>query len=244
MIKIIVKISILVCVVFFAHHIFGQDIDQQKSISNSVDKYLKIVSSQSALYYGRLYDGQPRTETHPYLKDSKYAKSTLLYCEIFYPEELLLLDWNKNELIILTPDYNNVVLFPENLEYAELHGYKIIYLQKESLPENMLEGYYILLHSGKHTVLEKQTARLIIGAAVPGKYSSSEVDFDKKIRFYLNKNEIYYPILNKRGLLRQLKPHKKELRKFISSNNWRFRRDAEELITKTVKEYENLLGVQ
>ena len=119
---------------------------------------MRIAGNQSALYNGKAQEELPRTTNHPYLKDSQYLKARLSYFGIIYPEALLRLDLSRNELVVLLPNFQNVVLFPENVDFVELHGRHIIYHSGESLPDGLSTGYYSLLHSGDYKALEKQTA--------------------------------------------------------------------------------------
>jgi len=230
------------CMLFFL--IFGwgcllaQDAGSQQLVNASTDDYLRVIGSQSVLYYGNLQDGHPRTTNHPYLKDMQYVKARLSYLRNIYPETLLRLDLSRNELVILTPDFHNVVLFPENIDFAELHGYKIVYLRRDSLPGCPSPGYYYLLHSGKCKVLEKQTANFILDN------NSQKYYYSLSTKYYLLHNGAYYIIRNKRNLLNVLQPHKKELKRFISTHQLTYRNDAEQFITQTVIEYEKISGIQ
>jgi len=109
------------------------------------------------------------------------------------------------------------------------------------LPGCPSTGYYMLLHSGKCKVLEKQTAMLMQKDTFS---STFEQHYVFSTYYYLNKDGVYYIIRNKRGLLKLLQPYKKELKRFISSHGWQFRRDADKLIPMTVGEYEKLSGGQ
>jgi len=228
----------LLCLFLFGYgRLLAQDVGRQQMVDNSTVDYLRIAGNQSVIYYGNLQEGLPRTTNHPYLKDVQYAKARLSYLRLIYPEVMLRLDLSRNELVILTPDFRNIVLFPENVDFAELHDYKIVYLRRDSLPGCPSSGYYYLLHSGKAKVLEKQTASIMVD-------SNHQYYYIIATKFYLLHDGVYYTIRNKRGLLKVLQPYKKELRRFISTHQLQFRNDPEKLITQTVIEYEKLSGIQ
>jgi len=229
-----IKIPLLLCFVFVLGQLFAQNTGQ---IDDVVVEYLQDADNQSVLYYGSLQDGYPRTSNHPYLKDIQYVKARLSYRQIVYPEVSLRFDMNRNELIILSPSNHNIVLFPENVDYVELHDRHIIYFRNDSLPGSPSTGYYTLLHSGICKVMKKQTATLTV------KNTSStthEQYFTFKSNFYLYKDGGYYTIRNKRGLLRALSPYNKELKQFVSTNNLSFRRNAGYFLVQTLQEYEKL----
>ena len=238
MVKIIKKTSLCYFFVLCCGHLFAQDTRQQL-IDHAAIEYLRIAGNQSVLYYGNEHDGHPRTSNHPYLKDAQYSKARLSYLRVVYPEVMLRLDLSRNELVIQSPELRNFVLFPENVDYAELHGQHIIYFRYDSLPGCPSTGYYVLLHSGKCKVLEKNSALLMRN----NQSTTLDQYFTLSTNYYLYKDGVYHIIRNKRGLLNVLYPYKKELKHFISSHRWRFRHEAAELIAQTVKEYEKLSGL-
>ena len=233
--EIMTKNCLLLCLIIWSGCLFAQDVERQQLIDNYVIEYLRILSNQSALYYGKAQEGHQRALNHPYLKDMQYAKASLSYFGITYPEALLRLDWSRDELVIQSPDFQNIVLAPENVDFAELHGEHIVYFRRDSLRGCPSTGYYILLYSGNCRVLEKQTTMLLIDKKAEYYYSITT-------NFYLYKDNIYHRVWNKRTLLKVLHPYKKELKRFISTHNLRFRRDAPEFIRQTVSEYEKLSG--
>jgi len=221
--------------------LFAQDAVLGHAVDISAVEYLHVAGDQSALYYGKEQEGYWRVLNYPYLHDAQYVKARLSYRRIIYPEALLRLDWHRNELVVMSPDKRNVVLFPENVDYVELHGKHIIYFRRDNLPGCPSSGYYILLYSGQCKVFEKQTASMVRNT---NNTSRVEYYFSFSTNFYLFKDGVYHNIRNKRGLLKVLHPYKRELNRFISSNNLRFRHNAQELISRTVSEYEKLSGLQ
>ena len=107
--------------------------ERRASADSLVVAYMKEAGSFSALYYGNPYQGYPPAKNHPFLKDILYAKALLVYQDVVYPEVMIRLDMCRDELIVQTPDFRNVVLAPEKVEYAELHGKHIIYFLSKSL---------------------------------------------------------------------------------------------------------------
>ena len=223
---------------FGGGHLLAQDTGRRQLIDNSAVEYLQSVGKQSVLYYGNEQVNYPHTSNHAYFKSEQYVKARLSYSGVTYPDIPLRLDICRNELIVLSPESRNIVLFPENVDYLKLHDKHFIFLRPDNLPGCPSAGYYILLHSGKCRILEKNSAKL-----------NEKIEVNKLIRYfdfstnyYLYKDGIYYQIKNENGLLKILNPYKKELKRFISTNRLKFKRDAEEFLTLTIKEYEKLSG--
>jgi len=232
-----IKICFILSLIFSTVHLFSQNTGEKNKV---IFEYLNFADNQSVLYYGNVQEGHQRATNHPYLKDNQYVKTRLSYHQIIYPEAMLRLDLSRNELVILSPTNLNIVLFPENVDYAEMHDLLIIYYRNDSLPGSPSTGYYTLLHSGNCKVMEKQTATRAL--VTTSNTHTQEHHYVFRNYIYLYKDGTYYTIRNKRGLLNVLSPHKKELKQFISTNNLKFRRNADNLIVQTVREYEKLSG--
>jgi len=228
----------LLCLLFVCGSLFAQNVAPQQTIDDFALEYQRVAGHQAAVYFGSLKETLPRTTNHPFLTDDKFAKARLSYLGVLYPEVLLRLDLSRNELTTISPAFYEIVLFPENVDFAELHGRHIIFFQRDNLPGSPSSGYYSLLHSGKCRVLEKQTAGLMIEQTYRSQYHSFTT------RLYVHKDNAYYVIRNGRGLLKVLQSHKKELKRFISAHHLNFRNNPQEFLIQTVSEYEKLTGLQ
>ena len=228
----------LLLLMLWCGRLFAQDIGRQQSIDSTVVSYLRTAKSQSALYYGNDQEWMRRTTNHPYLADVLYTKARLSYHRVLYPEALLRLDLSRDELITLSPEFRHIVLFPENVDFVELHGKHVVYFRSDSLPGCPSSGYYFLLYSGNCKVMEKITATLMYET----EGNTMRYYYLFATRYYLYKDGAYHIIRNQRGLLKALKPYKKELKRFISANHLRFKLDAEKFLSRTISEYEKITG--
>jgi len=217
--------------------LFAQDVEHQLSVDSAAIRYLQMSNSQLALYYGRVQERQPRASNHPYFVDRRFTKARLSYRKVIYPEALLQLDLSRDELITISPEFRNLVLPPENVDFVELHGKRIIYFSRDNLPGCPSSGYYIQLYSGNCKVLEKQTAVYMLNNT-----STYEFYYSFSTKYYLYKDGVYYNIRNEWRLLKALSPYRKELRRFISANHLQFRQNTEEFLIRTVSEYEKIAG--
>ena len=233
-----IKIKIILLLFFSASKmISAQDAERQQIIENATAEYMRVAGSQSLLFYGIEQAILPSASNHPYLHHPQFTTARLSHNGVIFPEVMLRLDLHRDELVIQSPDLRSLVLLPENVDFAELHGRHIIYFRHDYLPGSPPTGYYFLLHSGKTKVLKRQTASLAVNQHRGENY------FVFLSRIFLYKDGTYHTIRNRRGLLRLLQPHRRELRQYISANQLRFRRNAEEFITQVVREYEKLSGL-
>ena len=231
------RIRLIVLLLLLSGFVIAQE--RQESVDSVATDYLRAVENFSLLYNGNEQEMYPRITNHPYLIDNLYTKARLSYRNIIYPEVLLRLDLHRNELLVQSPSFRNIVLFPEDVDFAVMYGKQIIYFKPDHLPGCPSTGYYILLYSGGCKIFEKRIAQMMEKTS-PGLL---ERYFDYSTRYYLFKDGIYYSIKNKRGLLKALYPFKKEIKRFISSQKLNFRDDAEEFLILTVNEYEKLSGI-
>jgi len=222
--------------ILFAEQLIAQNSSRQELIDRSASEYMQSAGSDAALYYGYQQAPLPRTTNLPYLNGLDYTTGRLSYHQVVYPNVLLKLDLYRNELVVKS-SYGDIVLFPENVDFAELLGKRIIYFRSDSLPGCPSTGYYFLLNSGKCKVLEKQTASLSSYSSQEGPY------YDFKKNFYLMKDGIYYKITSQKSLLTVLQAYRKELKQYISSLQLDYKKFPDIVIAMTVDEYEKLSGV-
>jgi hypothetical protein len=213
------------------------DREAEAMIEATAVRYIDSVAGFSTLYYGRLQEPYWYTATnHPYLKDVRYTKGIVRYGGTYYPDILLRWDMNRDELLVFAPGNHSVVLSPDKTEEAVIHGYSVIYLQ-DSLTNSPPPGYYLLLHTGRYTVLAKPAA------------VNQQRTYQQRIenvymittKYYIKKDGAYYPVRNKTALLNVLSDYQKELNHLIRVNRYSFRRDAEKMLVETVKEFERHL---
>jgi len=229
-----VRINGIVLLLLCFRAVFAQE--PKQASDNAAIAYLNASSINSALYYGSIYEGYQRAKNHPYLMDILFTPARLSYQQVIYPEVLLKWDLLRDELIVQSPDFRSIVLFPEKVTFAELHGRQVIYFRSDSLPGCPPTGYYFLLHAGDCKVMGKTSAKMI-EKINPGRI---ERHFEFKTRYYLYKDGEYHLIRNKKSVLNTMQPFAKEIRGFIASNHLNFRKDKELFLIQTVSEYEKL----
>jgi len=64
-----------------------------------------------------------------YLQFETYSHARLSYNKVVYPDASLRMDLFRDELIVKSPENYHIVLFPESVDFVEIHDYHIIYFQ-------------------------------------------------------------------------------------------------------------------
>jgi len=234
--KTVTKTFLLFLLISGFGHLYAQNTGRRQQLDSIAASFVLTAGGYSALYNGGQQVPPPLATNHPYLNDKQFVKARLSYHGVIYPEVLMRFDLSQNELTVLSPNYRTVVLYPEYVDFAELHGNHIIYYRKDSLPGAPSTGYYNLLYSGKCRILGKNTAMIRIN------YSMRMPHYIFEKKFYLYHDGAYHTIRSKQGVLKVFQPYKKELKQFISTNHLRFRNNTNLFLVKTAGEYEKLSG--
>ncbi len=211
---------------------YAQEIVQSPLVEKYATSYMNLARSQAAIFNGDEQKKYPRTPNDPYLKSQEYTMGRLSYNGVLYPDVRLRLDLCRDELVALSPNYQDIVLSSEKIDFAELHNYRILYLSPGQLPDCPFSGFYILLYSGSCMVMEKRSFSLEL--------REGQSTFIPSVKYYIYKDDTYLRVRNKRSLLKALGDYRRELAQYIRHSNLRFRSDAEKMIVEVMKEYERL----
>ncbi len=213
------------------------EVSAQVPISFSTE-YMQAAREQAVIYSGREQIIYPAYYIgHPYLVSTDFVKGTIVYDGIQYPNLRMRLDLYRNELIVSVPHGSyNVVLQPDKLNTADFHSYRLFYHYPDGLKGSPGEGYCILLDDGACRVIEKPIALLLEKV----KDIDMEVYFEQSSRFYILKEDVYYAVKSKSGVLKVFKTHKKELNRFAKQQQLDFKKETGKSIVALVNEYERL----
>ncbi len=171
----------------------------------------------------------------PVAPTESFATGDLLYDGVKYVGIKMRLDLYRDEFMVMTSENSlyNAILAPDRFGWADLLGYRVIYIPEGS-PLNLPKGYYLRLHEGDHDILRKETFD----------FSLNRMEFvNRSLRFYVEKDGIYHPVKRTRGsMLRLFRDRRRELDRFLRENRIDIKRNFEESVVRIVREYEHLTG--
>ena len=228
--------------VSFLFAVFGIHIQGQLAVTGfdeNQQAYFNSVSNHAIIYTGKI---EPRylfkILNHPYLDTDAFRKGTLSYDGVVYPDVMIRLNQNQEELIVLSPDKRFATIVPrDRVGYASIDSLYICYGKPESANGQVLpEGYYVRLHNQDCQVWKREL--FLLNSNI--KDMTLEYFFEKKSKYYIYKDHIYYPVNNKRSVLKLFMSKKKELRKFIRQQGLNFRNDPDRSIVAVTDYYESL----
>ena len=233
-----IKFFICLCLMLFCRHqLLAQDNLSWRETDPYAVAYMDSVSKYAALFSGnRQAPFLISTTNHRYFIEEEYTKGRLSFCGIVYPDISLRWDLYQDEMMIYSPNNFNVVLKSEYIDFVEIYGYHIIHLHPDGLSGCPPAGLYIRLYSGEYLLLEKLNAVLFDKQ----EYNTISHYFALTKFFYLQKDGIYFKIKNRRTLLKTLDTHRKEMKRFIEANKFKYRHHAEKMVLEVVKEHEKL----
>ncbi|MDR2810632.1 MAG: hypothetical protein LBB84_08800 [Tannerellaceae bacterium] len=201
-----------------------------------ITRYLAMEGKHSPLYTGKIPLPYPAyMENYPYLQRPEFTEGALSYGGTCYPGIRMRLDVYHGRLLVSPPgELYEVILPPEQVDYAKLHGYHVFYFYPDSLKDSPPAGYYLLLHDGGCRVLSRpvcsmrETSR---DGVVTGWFRCST-------KYYILKDSVYHAVKSKGSVLKLFPSHRKELSRYIGEHRLNFRRNAEEALVAVVKRYE------
>ena len=232
-------INILCLIIVFG--LSAQEHNSDAIINENISAYVNAVNEHLIIFSGREEKLYSRNIlNHPFLDTNEFRKGMISFDGRIYPNLMLRLNLDRNELIVMTPDKNFSIIIPEDkLDYAMIDSLYILYNNAEFAKENSIrEGYYIRIYNGEHQVWKYESFTLNSKANV----STGMMDniFEKKIWLYIYKDGIYHPVKSKSSVLKFFASKKKELKKHIKELDLSFYRNPENAIVSVAEYYEKL----
>ncbi|MGF1636613.1 MAG: hypothetical protein ACFCUU_06025 [Cyclobacteriaceae bacterium] len=236
--------SIILFSTVFSFSCFAQ---QRLEVREGTDEYKALssiyagqISRNSQFYNGSKYVNPfPTVKGFPYLLDF-WEKGGVWYNQQEFRDISLLYNTFEDELLTehfdRTGSYVSLRLVKEKIEGFSIEDRLFVHLQVDSMSV-IKSGFYELLYNGSIPVYAK---RIKQRAAIGG----SLEEWQEKDKMYVKKYDQFYPIRNKRTLLKVLGEQKKALKAFIRSNNLIYRNNPESTIVETVRFFEELSSIK
>lgn len=207
----------------------------EAAIKNNIKLYSRSIHGQTTLYNGSQYKQPVEAEDqHPFFISEDWLHGKLLYNRQKYDSVPLLYDITSDQVI--TENYYNgteMVLVPEKINQFEIAGNTFINLRHRSLPKN---GFYQLIYNGTSQVVARRQKIIREKIASRTIYYS----FDEKSRYFIYKNNSYFPVRTKGSVLKIFKDEKPALETFINKNKINFKSSPETALREIANHYDKL----
>ena len=235
---------------FLSSFFFFQQVSAQSSIGDTAykqialqqvtDFYLSSIGENALIYNGneaRIYSYT--AESHPYFGSDKFIKGTVNSNGVLYNDIPLLYDMVNDKLIVLDlKKIFKIEQISESIENFSIYGHEFVRLLTDSISKSRLTtGFYDRLFNGKSVALfakrQKTVAEIL-------KETHTELLFSQHEYYYIQKNNIYYPVSDKGSVLKVFGDKRMELEKFLKKNKIKFKKQPEYAMTRMAEYYDSL----
>ncbi|HZF65925.1 MAG TPA: hypothetical protein VEZ55_15625 [Chitinophagaceae bacterium] len=191
--------------------------------------YEAAMSPQILLYNGPEYVWTyPRSIGHPYFKSDSFLVGTVRYDDVTYFNVPLQYEAVQGEVIVKAPDLTKIVL-NKNLISAFSVGDQYFVWISSSTGDLNQKGFYQVLLEGPTRLLAKRDKHL------QRQFNPADpLIFKEANSFFIMSGDNSFLIRDEASLIDALAANKKQLKEFWRDNKLSFKRDAENLILKTV----------
>jgi hypothetical protein len=212
----------------FAQPVLGDTSFVSKAEANSRAIYVDRMKDHIHLFEGSNYRlFQSRNDQHPYF-NVDWSVGVIFYNGNLYANEEIFYNTFKDKVII--QEYyggNFSQLVSDKIDYFIVDGHRFIRITAPSVKS----GFYDLLVDGEIKLYVKRSKEF------KQTVSTSEIveEFKEINKYYLFRNNQFYPVKNKRSVRLVLSDFEDELNQYIRNERLEFRNTFERTIIKITK---------
>jgi hypothetical protein len=213
-----------------------------KQLSSAIQIYHQAVYPENALYNGAEYlpNNVLYAEGQPYFLTNKPSSGSVMYKGILYENLRLMYDLTRQQLVVIHPlNVQRIKLHTGDISRFTILDHRFVNLQPgEQTTQNVPAGFYELLHEGNVTKLLKRNSKNIEEELSSG---SGVLYFIKESNnYYIENAGRYFPLSNRRSVLRAFSDRKKEMTQFLKTHTISPRVDNEATYKLIVAHYDKL----
>jgi hypothetical protein len=235
----------LPCCLMISVSAFSQQTESEilasKALSKAFYEYDNYFGKNLSLYTGKQYnDNYGQIGDHQFFLDDYWEQGSVVFDDQFYDSIYLKFDIYNDELLV---EYFSdkglamtLVLQKTMISGFQLQGHTFIKLQVNSAA-TIKAGFYDQLVLGSNLSLYARRQKEIVRTSGS---NTLKDDFVQKDKYFLLKDDSYYPVKNRGSVVHILEDHKKEVKHFIKSNNLRFQTEKDRDFTIVARYYESL----
>jgi len=206
-------------------------------LKNTIDLYYRSIGDNNHLYNGSEYVSPVyRQDLSPYFKTVGMTNGYLMYDGTRYEDVPLLYDLMQQRVVTYRRDQHfRITLAPEKVAYFSILGHLFVRIEADSGHGSGIDaGYYDWLYDGRVRAYALRTKKLVENI-VDNQPVTKMIEEE---HYFIWKEGNYYSIYNKQSLLSAFKDKKKEIRKYLRKNGFRFRRDPENTMIQAADYYD------
>ena len=212
------------------------------AFDTAVSQYHSYLVPETHLFRGKEYVAYVQTlkSGHPYFGENSRRQGTIVYDSVLYNDVFMYYDLVTGQVVI-NDAYNvfKIALINELIDNFTIEDHVFINLRDSLNPSAPRNGFYEQLYKG-HILLLKKEKKVIQEDLTQGEKVQRYIDGSDS-SYYLRIGNVYHPVNNQRSLSNALKDKKKELRKFIRSQQLSMRKKKEITLIKVSAWYDSLV---
>jgi len=211
-----------------------------------VANYLQQAGDYAAIYNGRFEAIYSTTlyDNLPYYINSNFTDATIVYRNIYYPNQKVRMDLYRNQLILLSPEKQyGIIVNSQNLNKVIMYNKTFVWLTP-SKGSGLKEGYYIQLLEKEKMQLFCKTEFVLESSQqseIESKQQRLTNSFTQKMQYYLLYNNQYYKVKDKKSFSKLFPQYKKQINNFSKEHSLNFKTNADESLMSLAGYCEELL---
>jgi hypothetical protein len=204
------------CFLFLSTMTLAQTGVRDTAFINQATAFAEKVYTQKTRQQSPLYNGSqhavynPVEEEHPYFMSYDWLDGSIEYSGEPFDSVSLMYDLATDKVITEHFSGAYVELIPTKVSAFTINGHRFRrFKNSNDTRRSITEGFYEVLYDGKTKILKRHTKTFVQNI------KSTEIinSFDEKTRYFVVKDNAFYPIRSRSGLTRILSDKKQELRR-------------------------------
>ncbi|MEO8569385.1 MAG: hypothetical protein ABI419_09615 [Ginsengibacter sp.] len=214
--------------------------NQSPAYKNIKAYYEKEIGGDSHLFTGKEYAPyKSGIQGSQFFISPQMQNSTIFYDGAVYEDVPLLFDQVRQVVVINRyEDNTRIKLLNEKIKYFIISGHRFenIILSEGNI-EDINSGFYDIIFSGRASAMVSRIKKveMTLNPEDPPKFTERD-------KIFIRNRNIFFPVDNAASIIRALNDKKDLVRTFIRKNKFRFKKNTEEELVKTVTYYETLIN--
>lgn len=233
---------LFIAVLFASNKINAQEEypNQSPAYKNIKAYYEKEIGGDSHLFTGKEYPPyKSGIQGSQFFISPQMQNSTIFYDGAVYEDVPLLFDQVRQVVVINRyEDNTRIKLLNEKIKYFIISGHRFenIILSEGNI-EDINSGFYDIIFSGRASAMVSRIKKveMTLNPEDPPKFTERD-------KIFIRNRNIFFPVDNTASIIRALNNKKDLVRTFIRKNKFRFKKNTEEELVKTVTYYETLIN--
>src|SRR4030095_1161345 len=238
----LIQLCFCTCV-FFQARAQSTSVDsaiRRDAYNQTVSNYFHSMAENSQLNQGiEVVEYTIPSQMHQYFQTDQFAQGEVVANGIMYPNAYLLYDLVHDKLIV--KHYSNILKveqISEKIESFSMQGHQFERGVAASVSQSSIStGFYDVLYKGKPvSVYAKRTK----STEEQIKDMQVVLIFNEKNRYFIKKDDNWYPVSDRKAALKVMADKKKEMEDFLRKNKIKFKKQPEQALSRMAAYYDSL----